>query len=275
LSDVDLSASFVGKQGQRLFVLMHRPRAGARNCVLVVPPFAEEMNKSRRMVALVAQGLAARGINVALADLYGTGDSEGEFHQGNWSRWKQDLADVGDFLVEQGLYIAAVLGVRTGCALAAQMAQERQWRLRRTVFWQPVPDGAKFLTQFLRLRVAASLMDQDRKESVSELRSRLRAGEMIEVAGYGISSRMADELDQVRLDASLGEHLGEVHWFDVVRDESVQPSQIAVHIAGVPRERDVFIRKSIICGEPFWSSTEIVQIPELIDKTIATLAEVA
>jgi len=42
------------------FCLLHRPPAGtpARAAVVVAPPFAEELNKSRRMIALTARQLA-------------------------------------------------------------------------------------------------------------------------------------------------------------------------------------------------------------------------
>ena len=39
------------------FCLLHLPTGPVRGCVLFVPPFAEEMNKSRRMVALTAEHL--------------------------------------------------------------------------------------------------------------------------------------------------------------------------------------------------------------------------
>jgi hypothetical protein len=46
-----------------------------------VPPFAEEMNKSRRMIAEVGRRLEGSGVGMLLVDLFGTGDSEGEFAQ--------------------------------------------------------------------------------------------------------------------------------------------------------------------------------------------------
>ena len=52
-----------------------QPRGG----VLYCPPFAEEMNKSRRMAALQARAFAKAGYGVLLLDLYGCGDSSGDF----------------------------------------------------------------------------------------------------------------------------------------------------------------------------------------------------
>ena len=51
----------------RLFAVHVRPEAAARETLIYVPPFAVEMNRSRRMAALQARALAARGIGVPAA----------------------------------------------------------------------------------------------------------------------------------------------------------------------------------------------------------------
>ena len=69
-----------GRAGQRLCI-HHPPRRGepARGAVLHLHAFAEEMNKSRRMVALQARALAEAGFAVLQIDLHGCGDSGGDF----------------------------------------------------------------------------------------------------------------------------------------------------------------------------------------------------
>ena len=70
--------------GQR-FCLFHPPAGTCRGAALYVPPFGEEMNKSRRMAALQARALAAAGFGVLQLDLYGCGDSSGEFAEARWA----------------------------------------------------------------------------------------------------------------------------------------------------------------------------------------------
>jgi len=71
-------------RGER-FCIFH-PAAGAlRGAVLYLHPFAEEMNKSRRMAALQSRMLAARGIAVLQIDLFGCGDSSGDFGDASWA----------------------------------------------------------------------------------------------------------------------------------------------------------------------------------------------
>ena len=61
------------------FCLLHATDRRAVGAVLYVHPLAEEMNKSRRMAALQARALAASGWVVLQVDLFGCGDSDGDF----------------------------------------------------------------------------------------------------------------------------------------------------------------------------------------------------
>lgn len=65
---------------------VHHSRGIARPklSVLGLRPFAEELNKSRRILVLAATHLAASGAEVLIPDRLGTGDSEGEFNDSNW-----------------------------------------------------------------------------------------------------------------------------------------------------------------------------------------------
>jgi exosortase A-associated hydrolase 2 len=271
LSSFSLSAVFTGSPGDRLLVVSHRPLERARGGVLLIPPFAEEMNKSRRMLTLVARGLAARGFVAVLPDLFGTGDSDGEFAQCDWARWREDLARIRSLLEEQGIRVTAIVAVRTGCTLASEVAAKNGWHLGRSVFWQPVLDGERFLTQFLRLRVAAGLMGSER-ETVNDLRSRLGAGETLEVAGYDVSPQLAAQLAATKLGATLCAELGSIHWIEVVRGEDGAVSKASGAAIEEARRKQIAIATSVVRGEPFWSSTEIVENLALIERTVEFLA---
>ena len=68
-----------GRNGQR-FCLFHRAHGDVtKGSILYIHPFAEEMNKSRRMAALQARALAKAGYAVLQLDLLGCGDSSGDF----------------------------------------------------------------------------------------------------------------------------------------------------------------------------------------------------
>lgn len=272
MSEASLEPAYLDGQRGKLFVLLRRPaRPASARCALLIPPFAEEMNKSRPMLAMVADALAARGIASVLPDLYGTGDSAGEFRDADWSVWRDDLERVMDWARRQGCAVDGLLAVRLGCILAAEFSSRLRSAFGRTVFWQPVHDGNRFMTQFLRLRVAASLME-DRKETVAGLREALRLKGLVEVAGYEVSSRLADQVGVATLTAAVTPALGHLHWMEVVRTEG-EPLQgagadaIRAMSGSLPG-----LTVETYAGEPFWSTTEIVRIPAMVAGTVKALA---
>ena len=267
-----ISARFLDGARGRILVVARLPAASDRGrAALVVPPFAEEMNKSRRMITELAERLAALGVATVVPDLFGTGDSEGEFCDGDWDVWKQDVSRAAVWSANEGWPVFAVLATRLGCALAAETSRDLLDRVERTVFWAPALDGARFLTQFLRLRVAASMMADGRGETVGGLRERLRHGETLEVAGYALSPSLADRIDGLRLVERLGPHVGELHWMEVLRtaDLPMPDASVAAIMAAEPGVGA--IRRHIVAGEPFWSATEIVLNADLVDRTVAAL----
>jgi hypothetical protein len=98
----------------------------------------------------------------------------------------------------------------------------RRWpgRFEQAAFWQPVLDGKRFLAQFFRLRVAASMMEPNKRESVEALRALLHSSGRIEVAGYELGSKLVGQLDTLALDARCCADIGAIHWMEVLRDHA-------------------------------------------------------
>jgi len=273
LSPASIEGHFLGEPGQRIFVLRRPAQGTARGCVLLVPPFAEEMNKSRRMLSDVGAQLAQQGYDILLPDLYGTGDSDGDFGDADWVRWRQDLATTAAWSAKQGRPVNHLLAVRLGCGLAADaLAHGELGPMRASVLWQPVFDGERLLNQFLRLRVAASMMDGDRKETIVSLRAEFAAGRSVEVAGYALSPQLVAGLDSLKNPSSVPDGFGRAHWMEVVREAGAPLPQASARIAEAVRANGVSAEILCVAGEPFWSSTEIVRISELVEATVNALA---
>lgn len=272
MSRSQASGHFIRGGKGPIFVLLREPLQWSDECVLVVPPFAEEMNKARRMVTQAALGLAARGIATLVPDLYGTGDSGGDFAEGDWSCWESDLVNAADWARDRGYVITGLLAIRLGAALACSGALLNATpKLQRLVLWQPVFDSRRFLAQFIRLRIAAALIEEDKRESQAELRARLRSGEILEVAGYRLSARLAADLDALVPPARLPSHWGRVHWMQVVRDVEAQLPSPSAQLIERTRVAGGAVAVETFLGEPFWTSTEIVTISTMITATIEAL----
>jgi exosortase A-associated hydrolase 2 len=264
-----LTGEFIAGPKGPIFVLLRKPSARIRGCVLVVPPFAEEMNKCRRMMSELAFGLAEQGIATLQPDLYGTGDSGGDFADGDWSVWRQDLAAAVGWAETRGCPVTGVLAIRLGAALAvAAQGNGAIPAASNAVLWQPVFDGGRFLTQFLRLRTAASLMD-DRKETLAELRAKLQAGESLEVAGYALSGRLAEDLDRIAAPERLPATLGATAWLEVVRDADGQLPVPSQKLIEATRGAGASVGAVGLVSEPFWASTEIVVNQAFLSHTFS------
>src|SRR6218665_17582 len=102
--------------GQRYCI--HPPAQGSvkRGQMLYLHPFAEEMNKTRRMAALQARALAQAGFEVLQLDLLGCGDSAGDFGDASWQGWLDDVHLACAWLQSQPRPAPLWLwGLRAGC----------------------------------------------------------------------------------------------------------------------------------------------------------------
>jgi exosortase A-associated hydrolase 2 len=271
VSRSSVSGHFIEGTKGPVFVLCRMPVAASGGCILVAPPFAEEMNKCRRMVTEVALRLAERGVATLVPDLYGTGDSGGDFSDGDWATWQADIAAVVQWGASRGVPVNGMLAIRLGCALAAAAAVSGGISaVGRTALWQPVFDGARFLSQFLRLRIAANLMS-DQTETLAGLRGRLRSGEALEVAGYRLSGRLAIDLEACSMPDRLPDAFGEVAWLEVVREPGATLAPPSLKLLDAALVQGGHVNAQSYAGEPFWSSTEIVVNRQIVSDTVAYL----
>jgi exosortase A-associated hydrolase 2 len=239
---------------------------GRGQTVVVVPPFAEEMNRSRRMVALQAQRLAENGLRVVVFDFFGTGDSEGDFGDARWEGWIEDLRTIVSWSRAGGAERIRLLAIRLG-ALVAMDARAAMGGDLGSVFWQPCTSGKAYLRQFLRLRVAENLINSGKPnaESVATLLARLRDGEPLEVAGYELAAPLALAIESRTLERAAPPPA--LHWLDLVTAEGDSLSPATAAIVNRWVSAGMAIEAQAVRGDPFWSLQEITIAPHLIDAT--------
>ena len=238
--------------------------------VLVVPAFAEEMNRCRAMLAMQARAWAANGIGTLVVDPIGTGDSAGEFGDGEWSAWRDDLERGLEWLGTHGNGCVALLGVRLGAIMAAELAARTATPLR-LVFWQPVLNGKTFLTQFLRIRIAAELDQADGIKSTDELRRMSAAGESIEVSGYAVSPTLLSNLDGVAMPRPANLRCVRLDWFEVLASADAAVPRASVKAVEELVAAGVGVDLRTVVGPPFWQVHEREVAPDLVAATTAVL----
>ncbi len=265
----------------RLMALWHAPAGATADAacgvVLYVHPFAEEMNKTRRMAALQARALAAAGYGVLQIDLKGCGDSSGEFGDASWFDWVSDVLAAVRWLRTRSSAPLTLWGLRAGCLVLADAAQQMPDEACSFVFWQPTPKGAPVLRQFLRTAAAAAFLDGGGKGVVESLRKQLAAGESVEVGGYRIHPALAAGLEQARLPVPA--RLNRLVWLEVsavagaaVAEAAHPPlTPASVSASAAWREAASSFEVRLVPGPPFWQTAEIETAPALIEATLAAM----
>jgi len=257
-----------GKAGP-LFAVFYPPvKLPVKKAILHVPAFAEEMNKSRRMVALQARAFAEQGYGVLVLDLYGTGDSGGDFGEATWQIWLQDLEAAMAWLIGQGAQTITLWGLRFGCLLAMAFITACRCPVKRLLFWQPIVNGEAFLTQFLRLRVAATLLGNNaHRESTAELKQRLLAGQAVEVAGYTLNPEWVKPILGFRAEPMLFQEVEEIAIFEVANSADSLVSAGSAKLLEDAQKQGVKGGVHQLAGAAFWASQEITEATGLLSLT--------
>jgi len=266
------SAFFLpAERGQRFCVYHPSVRDGAGLGIVYAHPFCEEMNKARRMAALQSRRLAAAGYAVLQIDLFGCGDSSGDFADARWETWKQDLQIALGWLRSRVHGPLGLWGLRLGATLAADVAQDPGLGIEQLLLWQPVGSGELFLRQFLRLRLAAEMLAEGTAQSgVRELRETLSRGVPLEIAGYDLHPRLATEIDALRL-ADLVPAVRRVHCLEVTAAAEPKLSPATQRALEAWRSKGLDVRAAAVAGEPFWSTLEITECEALLAATEGSL----
>jgi exosortase A-associated hydrolase 2 len=262
-------------EGER-YCVYHAPEAEVpgRGAILYVPPFAEEMNKSRRMAALQAKQFARMGYGVLQMDLSGCGDSGGELKDATWDQWKRDLEHGAAWMRQWIGGPLHVWGLRLGALLALDFARTHAPGVDRAILWQPVISGEAFMSQFLRVKLANSVVSGNREPAlgVRHLRESLRSGITLEVAGYDVPPALAAAIDALRLE-DLGHPRIPKDWFEVMPEPERPLPPASRRVLDAWTANGIDCRLHTATGPSFWISQEIGECPELIDKTSSMFNE--
>lgn len=250
--------------GEQRLCLFHAPAAAPRSKILYLHPFAEEMNKSRRMAALACRALAEAGHAVLQIDLRGCGDSSADFGDASWADWQADvrlaLTELDRRVPDAPLWLWSL---RAGCLLAAA-----DWgRPVNHLFWQPMTSGKLALQQFLRLKLAAEMAGGASKGLMDQMKSELAAGGAVEVAGYRLDAALAAGLESAKL-APAGA-VGRVAWLEASTREDAVLLPASEQAIQAWRSAGWAVNAQVVTGPAFWATTEIEVAPALITATAA------
>jgi len=231
----------------RLCALYHPP-SGQVNFgnFIYLHPFAQELHNTRPIVAFMLRELARRGIGVLQFDMFGCGNSEGDFSEARWETWREDVSLAVNWLKEETGLFTGLIGLRFGGLLAAQVAAD--FDECRLMLWQPVLSGEQMVTEFLRLREALS---RAKLTTALGLRSQLAMGNPVEVFGYEYSPVLVMALDQLRL-ASPVPRAKSVAWLQFGSEPSTGAPLVIQQTVAEWRAENIPVELHPIPAKPFW-----------------------
>lgn len=237
-----------------------------RRAVVLIPPFGEEMNKSRRTIAMAARLLASHGFAVYAFDPAGTGDSEGEFGDATWARWTSDANFAMARTSSRFSTPLTLWAIRSGALLLPALDRV----FDDLLLWQPVTSGDAYLTQLLRLKIAADTFAGVEGTTTKQLRSQLASGQTLEIAGYELNPGLVLPMATVNLHAWSGPPRTTT-WIETSLDPVGAPSPAGARVAEAWSTHGAVVVLKHVVGEQFWLTQEIAENVAIAEASVTAL----
>ncbi|HEV2678772.1 MAG TPA: hypothetical protein VGV37_29865 [Aliidongia sp.] len=268
-SDGTVQPLYLDGPNGALFAVWHRPAGSASDTVLYLPPFAEEMNRSRRTIALLGRAMTARGLGLFVLDPFGTGDSAGGFEEASWTGWLADAQAAVRFITAEGHRVAGTMGLRTGALLA--LATARTERLERAVLCQPVESGLAFVTGLMRSRIAGAQAGDGPRVTTAGLRETLATGSCIEIMGYQLSPALCAGLEAATLVEAGSGFAGRIDWLQLTsRPTGPLPQKTADEVARLAAVAAGTVASQAVEAPSFW----LLEEPPPADRFVLETTDV-
>jgi len=273
-------AFYLPADSGHLFCLHYIPEQRSIANTLFFPPFAEELNRSRHLMSLMAAQLAENGHEVLIVDLFGTGDSEGDFGDAAWSIWKQDMLQALNYLQQQNTLPVNFLTIRSGTLLALDLMGEPSSTsqvpiIEKLIAWQPVFNTDKFIQQFLRLQLAGNLFKQSQYKTTEAIKQHLIQTGSIEIAGYTLTAKLMNDILSLSNLKNINKKIQYCHHFSFFQISTTSAThfskEIQLFLTRYPQIKDKINIQSI-SASPFWQVYDIKDIIELRNLTLAQLS---
>lgn len=252
---------YFGTSSARLFGVYHPAESAQHRSsgVVICAPFGHEYIRAHRLLRQLAVQLSRAGFHVLRFDYLGCGDSSGEAGDGAPSQWGADIATAIDELRDTAeVRRVCLIGLRFGATLAAHAAAARD-DVDAIVFWDPVPDGGRYLDELQLLQ---------RRWLSGRPGSRMFAfsKRVPELIGFPIPGPMRSGFEKTALDQTLRPAPRRI----VVLDSEDHETQRQWVIANASEWQDVMRQATAGAGD--WHRPDLVHSALLANKTMLRVA---
>ena len=252
------------------FCIFHSPKGPKKNgSILYLHPFAEELNTTRRIVAYQARNLAELGYGVLQIDLHGCGDSSGNFEDATWATWIDTAQEAHEWLMKNGSEPIWFWGMRGGALLANALLNQQygnQINPVNMLLWQPVINGQQMLKQYLRIKEAGEWMGKQKTNAIPAEKIWAQGGN-VEIAGYSISSALANGLANARMTPPECKTGGILVWIEMSSHTKPSLNPVSEKSLGLWREAGWKVQGHAVTGNTFWQNIGTADEPDLCSAT--------
>jgi uncharacterized protein len=242
---------FANRAGRRLRGMLHHPDTREANPppgVVFFHGFAGDRMESHWLFVKCSRALERAGIASLRFDFFGSGESEGEFHEASVESEIADAEDAVDFMrCEGGIDSSRVglLGLSLGGAIAALVAEQVQARV--LVLWAAVARLPQL--QDLADRYSRPLPDSN---------------DMREYSGHQVSHRFLEAVDRIDPLAAVGRFAGPTLIVHPERDEYLPLS----HPEDYYRASGATVRNKLIILGADHTFTSVVWENQVIGRSV-------
>lgn len=129
-------------------------------------------------------------------------------------------------------------------------------------------NGQAALTQFLRIKIAASINRNEEPGKIKDFEDQIERGEYLSVAGYDMSPNLFKGLKAANFQDYIELNSSSICWFTILASADRKTPQTDLKLIEKWRGNGAAIDHKEIIGPPFWQAHERILVPELIDETI-------
>lgn len=270
--NIIVTPQFMGEEGQKFFTLRFSPAESPKAQIVFLPPFGEEMNRCRSLVATQARSFARAGFSCTLIDFYGTGDSQGQLCDASLAVWKDNVQQAVDALQRESTAPLILWGMRLGGLLALEYAGAASPRPSDIILWQPVNSAPVYVTQVLRQRVASLMVRDLPPETTKDIRQRLLDGENVEVAGYTLGGALVRDIEAIDVSQMSSLCTGTIYWLEHVSEAGKEIGVASRKAVDQLIQRGNSVEVRTFCDPPIWQIHERDFAPQLLATTDGLLS---
>lgn len=192
---------FFGSRRRRLFGVF-QPALGTRarrTSVVICPPWGGEYLFTHRSLRRLSVMLNEAGFDTLRFDYFGTGDSGGDMIDGDVDGWIGDIETAMDEVRSiANIDEVALIGLRLGGSLAAEVCARRRQRPVSLVLWNPIATGAEYPAELLVACENNARLHEPREAKRPKARA-IEAGGGFDYDGFPMSAALARDLERLDL----------------------------------------------------------------------------